>query len=74
MNENCYSVGIWTLSEAKLQAAQAHQTWKSPSELIEGVSKVNSEPTPILIATPGNFNPDFQLRPVLPKPIKRGVR
>ncbi|MEH1936540.1 MAG: hypothetical protein V7L14_23125 [Nostoc sp.] len=39
------SVGIWTLSEAKLQAAQAHQTWKSPSELTEPepVTKVNPE-------------------------------
>ncbi|MBD2507437.1 hypothetical protein H6G91_09170 [Nostoc muscorum FACHB-395] len=62
------SVGIWTLSEAKLQAAQAHQTWKSPSELIEGVSKVNPEPTPILMAAPENFNPDLQLRPPLPEP------
>ncbi|QHG19507.1 hypothetical protein [Nostoc sp. ATCC 53789] len=62
------SVGIWTLSEAKLQAAQAHQTWKSPSELIEGVSKVNPEPTPILMAAPENFNPDLQLRPALPEP------
>ncbi|MEH2306617.1 hypothetical protein [Nostoc sp.] len=62
------SVGIWTLSEAKLQAAQAHQTWKSPSELIEGVTKVNPEPTPILMAAPENFNPDLQLRPALPEP------
>ncbi|MGJ5630077.1 hypothetical protein [Nostoc sp. CALU 1950] len=37
------SIGIWTLSEAKLQAAQAHQTWKSPSELTEQVTKVNPE-------------------------------
>lgn len=37
------SVSIWTLSQAKLQAAQAHQAWKSPSELTERVTKVNSE-------------------------------
>ncbi|MHC5737504.1 hypothetical protein [Nostoc sp.] len=37
------SVGMWTLSEAKLQAAQAHQTWKSPSELTERVTAVNPE-------------------------------
>ncbi|NEU80363.1 hypothetical protein [Nostoc sp. UIC 10630] len=61
------SVGIWTLSEAKLQATQAHQIWKSPSELIEGVTKVNPEPTPILMAAPENFNPDLQLRPALPE-------
>lgn len=60
------SVGIWTLSEAKLQAAQAHQTWKLPSELTEQVIKVN--PTAILMAAPENFNPDLQLPPVLPKP------
>ncbi|MEH2336990.1 hypothetical protein [Nostoc sp.] len=35
------SVGILTLSEAKLQAAQAHQTWKSLSELTERVTIVN---------------------------------
>ncbi|MBC6433936.1 hypothetical protein FM036_26165 [Nostoc sp. HG1] len=57
------SIGIWTFSEAKLQAAQAHQTWKSLSEFTEGVSKVNPEPTPILIAAPENFNPDLQLPP-----------
>jgi hypothetical protein len=37
------STGIWTLSEAKLQAAQAHQTWKPPSELTEQATKVNAE-------------------------------
>ncbi|MEH1939533.1 MAG: hypothetical protein V7L01_04835 [Nostoc sp.] len=37
------SVGIWALSEAKLQAAQADRNWKSPSELTEQVIKVNSE-------------------------------
>ncbi|MEH1772078.1 hypothetical protein [Nostoc sp.] len=37
------SVGIWTFSEAKLQAAQAHQTWNSPSELTERVTTVNPE-------------------------------
>jgi hypothetical protein len=57
------SIGIWTFSEAKLQAAQAHQTWKSLSEFTEGVTKVNPEPTPILIAAPENFNPDLQLPP-----------
>ncbi|MBG1259734.1 hypothetical protein [Nostoc commune] len=57
------SIGIWTFSEAKLQAAQAHQTWKSLSEFTEGVTKVNAEPTPILIAAPENFNPDLQLPP-----------
>ena len=62
------SVGIWTFSEAKLQAAQAHQTWKSPSELTEEVTKVNPEATPILMAAPENFNPDLQLPPVLPEP------
>ncbi|MEH2395727.1 MAG: hypothetical protein V7K21_30120 [Nostoc sp.] len=36
------SVGILTLSEAKLQAAQAHQTWKSLSGLTERVTIVNS--------------------------------
>ena len=63
-----YSLGICTFSEAKLQAAQAHQTWKSPSELTEEVTKVNPEPTPILMAAPENFNPDLQLPPVLPEP------
>ncbi|MEH1902185.1 MAG: hypothetical protein V7L04_12405 [Nostoc sp.] len=37
------SVGIWAQSELKLQAAQTYQTWKSPSELAEGVTKVNPE-------------------------------
>ncbi|MEH2421220.1 MAG: hypothetical protein V7K48_09920 [Nostoc sp.] len=37
------SVGIWTLSEARLQAAQAHQTWKSLLELTEQVTTVNPE-------------------------------
>ncbi|MBD2562843.1 MULTISPECIES: hypothetical protein [Nostoc] len=37
------SVSIWILSEAKLQAAQAHQTWKSTPELTEQVTKVNPE-------------------------------
>ena len=63
-----FSVGIWTLSEAKLQAAQAYHTWNSPSELTEGATKVNPEPTPILMAAPENFNPDLQLPPVLPSP------
>ncbi|MBD2532030.1 hypothetical protein H6G97_21550 [Nostoc flagelliforme FACHB-838] len=64
------SVGIWTFSEAKLQAAQAHQTWQSPSELTEGIPKVNPKPTPILMAAPENFNPDLRLPPppVLPEP------
>ncbi|MDZ7955223.1 hypothetical protein [Nostoc sp. DedQUE09] len=75
------SVGIWILSEAKLQAAQAHQTWKSPLGLTEQVTKVNPEsaqyskpipyrlkPTPILLAAPENFNPDLRLPPSLPKP------
>lgn len=62
------SVGIWTFSEAKLQATQAHQTWKSPSELTEGVTKINPESTPILMAAPENFNPDLQLPPALPEP------
>ncbi|MDZ8070831.1 MAG: hypothetical protein RMY64_35335 [Nostoc sp. DedQUE08] len=75
------SVGIWILSEAKLQAAQAHQTWKSPLGLTEQVTTVNSEsaqyskplpyrlkPTPILLAAPENFNPDLRLPPSLPEP------
>ncbi|MBE8966536.1 hypothetical protein IQ277_09845, partial [Nostocales cyanobacterium LEGE 12452] len=76
------SVGIWILSEAKLQAAQAHQTWKSPLGLTEQVTTVNPEsaeqyskpipyrfkPTPILLAAPENFNPDLRLPPSLPKP------
>ncbi|MDZ8086134.1 MAG: hypothetical protein RMY16_11320 [Nostoc sp. DedQUE12b] len=75
------SVGIWILSEAKLQAAQAHQTWKSPLGLTEQVTKVNPEsaqyskpipyrlkPKPILLAAPENFNPDLRLPPSLPKP------
>ncbi|MCC5656595.1 hypothetical protein LC608_06295 [Nostoc sp. XA010] len=74
------SVSIWTLSEAKLQAAQAHQTWKSPSELTEGVTKFRRQeetlkippyrlkPTPILMAAPENFNPDLQLPPALREP------
>ncbi|MBW4424942.1 MAG: hypothetical protein KME50_10930 [Nostoc desertorum CM1-VF14] len=37
------SVGIWTLSEAKLQAAQAHQTWKPSSGLTEQATNVNPE-------------------------------
>ncbi|MEH1845776.1 MAG: hypothetical protein V7L25_12460 [Nostoc sp.] len=37
------NVGIWTLLEAKLQATQADQTWKSFSELTERVTKVNPE-------------------------------
>ncbi|MBH8572410.1 hypothetical protein I8752_05045 [Nostocaceae cyanobacterium CENA369] len=37
------SIGIWTLSAAKLQATQPHQNWKSPSELLEQVTKENSE-------------------------------
>lgn len=73
------SVGIWTLSEVKLQAAQTHQTWKSPPELTEQITKLNPESplmplpsgfwqTPILIAAPENFNPDLRLPPALPKP------
>ncbi|WP_334829561.1 hypothetical protein [Nostoc sp.] len=62
------SVGIWTFSAAKLQAAQADQTWKSPLELTEGVTKINPEPKPILMAAPENFNPDLQLPPALPEP------
>ncbi|MEH2196123.1 MAG: hypothetical protein V7K98_26240 [Nostoc sp.] len=62
------SVGICTFSEAKLQAAQTHQTWKSPSGFTEGTTKVNPEPTPILMAAPENFNPDLQIPPVIPKP------
>ncbi|MEH2284544.1 MAG: hypothetical protein V7K90_25015 [Nostoc sp.] len=76
------SVGIWILSEAKLQAAQAHQTWKSPLELTEQVTIVNRESTeqyskplpyrfeqtPILMAAPENFNPDLRLPPSLPEP------
>ncbi|MEH2432790.1 MAG: hypothetical protein V7K25_00765 [Nostoc sp.] len=74
------SVGIWTLSEAKLQAAQAHQTWKLPSELTERATFRQQEestlkmppyrlkPTPILMAAPENFNPDLQLPPALPEP------
>ncbi|MEH2031571.1 MAG: hypothetical protein V7K67_18230 [Nostoc sp.] len=37
------SVGIWILSEAKLQAAQAHQNWKLSSELTERATTVNPE-------------------------------
>ncbi|MEH2084510.1 MAG: hypothetical protein V7K89_32435 [Nostoc sp.] len=76
------SIGIWILSAAKLQAAQVHQTWKSPSGLIEQVTTVNPEsaeqfskplpyqlkPTPILMAAPENFNPDLRLPPPLPEP------
>ena len=74
------NVGIWTLSEAKLQAAQAHQTWKLPSELTERATFRQQEestlkmppyrlkPTPILMAAPENFNPDLQLPPALPEP------
>lgn len=75
------SVGIWTLSEAKLQAAQAHQAWKSPSELTERITKFRRQEesmlkmppyrlksTPILMAAPENFNPDLQLPPALPEP------
>ncbi|MDZ8263177.1 hypothetical protein [Nostoc sp. ChiQUE01b] len=76
------SVGIWILSEAKLQAAQAHQTWKSPSELTEQITTINPESaeqyskplpyrlksTPILLAAPENFNPDLRLPPSLPEP------
>ncbi|MDZ8030309.1 hypothetical protein [Nostoc sp. DedSLP04] len=77
------SVGIWILSEAKLQAAQAHQTWKSPLGLTEQVTTVNSESaqyskplpyrlklTPILLAAPENFNPDLRLPPSLPEPAQ----
>ncbi|MFN6461073.1 MAG: hypothetical protein RMZ41_004415 [Nostoc sp. DedVER02] len=62
------SIGIWTFSEAKLQAAQAYQTWKSPSGFTEGAIKINPAPTPILMAAPENFNPDLQVPPVIPKP------
>ncbi|MFN6528995.1 hypothetical protein [Nostoc sp. ChiSLP03a] len=75
------SLGIWILSEAKLQAAQAHQTWKSPLGLTEQVTTVNPESaeqyskplpyrlqlTPILLAAPENFNPDLRLPPSLPE-------
>ncbi|MEH2160345.1 MAG: hypothetical protein V7K38_04700 [Nostoc sp.] len=62
------SISIWTFSEAKLQATQAHQTWKSLSGFTEGATKVNPAPTPILMAAPENFNPDLQIPPVIPKP------
>ncbi|MGV0106845.1 Cellulose synthase operon C C-terminal domain-containing protein [Nostoc sp. DSM 114160] len=75
------SLGIWILSEAKLQAAQAHQTWKSPLGLTEQVTTANPEsaqyskplpyrlkPTPILLAAPENFNPDLRLPPSQPEP------
>ena len=76
------SAGIWILSETKLQAAQAHQTWKSPLGLTEQVTTVNPEsaeqfskplpyrlePTPILMAAPENFNPNLRLPPSLPEP------
>ncbi|MEH2258280.1 hypothetical protein [Nostoc sp.] len=76
------SVGVWILSAAKLQAAQAHQTWKSPSELTEQVTIINPElaeqyskplpyrlkPAPILLAAPENFNPDLRLPSSLPEP------
>ncbi|MDZ7965383.1 MAG: hypothetical protein RM368_10460 [Nostoc sp. DedSLP03] len=75
------SVGIWILSEAKLQAAQVHQTWKSPLGLTEQVTTVNPESAqyskplpyrlksaPILLAAPENFNPDLRLPPPLPEP------
>ncbi|WP_445627165.1 hypothetical protein [Nostoc sp. DSM 114167] len=75
------SLGIWILSEAKLQAAQAHQTWKSPLGLTEQVTTANPEsaqyskplpyrlkPTPILLAAPENFNPDLRLPPSRPEP------
>ncbi|MEH2285831.1 hypothetical protein [Nostoc sp.] len=75
------SVGIWILLAAKLQAAQAHQTWKSPLGLTEQVTTVNPESaeqyskplpyrfksTPIFLAAPENFNPDLRLPPPLPK-------
>ncbi|MEH2181732.1 MAG: hypothetical protein V7K56_22070 [Nostoc sp.] len=76
------SLGIWILSEAKLQAAQAHQTWKSSLGLTEQITTVNPEsaeqyskplpyrlkPIPILLAAPENFNPDLRLPPSLPEP------
>jgi Cellulose synthase operon protein C C-terminus (BCSC_C) len=62
------SIGIWTCSEAKLQAVQAHQTWKLPSGFTEEATKVNPAPTPILMAAPENFNPDLELPPVQLKP------
>ncbi|MEA5601890.1 hypothetical protein [Nostoc sp. UHCC 0252] len=62
------TVSIWTFSEAKLQAAQAHQTWKSPSGFTEEITKTNPAPTPILMAAPENFNPDLQVPRVIPKP------
>lgn len=76
------SIGIWILSEAKLQAAQAHQAWKSPLGLTKQVTTVNPESveqhskplpyrlksTPILLAAPENFNPDLRLPPSLPEP------
>jgi hypothetical protein len=77
------SIGIWTLSAAKLQAAQVHQTWASPSELTEQVTTMKRteleyrlqrarylEAIPILMAAPENFNPELRLPPVLPEPPK----
>ncbi|MEH2116622.1 hypothetical protein [Nostoc sp.] len=74
------SIGIWILSEAKLQAAQASQNWKLSSELTERFTTVNNPESveqysrplpyrlPILMAAPENFNPDLRLPPALPKP------
>jgi hypothetical protein len=39
-----YGLGIWTFSEAKLQAAQIHQNVILPLELTQQVTKVNPEP------------------------------
>ncbi len=77
------SIGIWTLSAAKLQAAQVHQSWTLPSELTEQVTTIKStefkdrlqrsrslEAIPILMAAPENFNPELRLPPVLPEPPK----
>ncbi|MEH1855994.1 MAG: hypothetical protein V7L11_31010 [Nostoc sp.] len=44
------SIGIWILSEAKLQAAQAHQNWKLFSELTERVTTMKSAEFRVLSA------------------------
>jgi hypothetical protein len=75
------SIGIWTLSQAKLQAAQVHQTWASPLELTEQVTTIKRtelkyrlqrarylKAIPILMAAPENFNPQLRLPSVLPEP------
>ncbi|MEH1820344.1 MAG: hypothetical protein V7L31_14885 [Nostoc sp.] len=45
------SIGIWILSEAKLQAAQAHQNWKLSSELTEQVTTVNNPESVVQYST-----------------------